>query len=535
MIKLFIAEDEASDREILLNNISWSEIFVEPIGYAEDGGTAYDLICQYQPDIVLTDIKMPVKSGIELANMTKQKFPDIKIIFISAHQDFEYAKEGIRCQVVGYISKPIDLDEVHKILKDTAQQCLDEKSRKIEDERFRRQLDQSLPLLKERFFRDLIFGMMTDNKSVQQRMSFLGIGDMPVEMLVMAVHLDDFSEIRGKDEYGKELVDYSVLDAINEIIGQVPDAYALTIRHGEYAILLPNSGQFTDGSYVALISGRILNNIAANCRISCTIGIGGVAGDCMSFPRIYKNAVDAVQYRFYYGKGTAIFYKDLIFSNKDFFNEKDYYKSEIIKSLKIGDEATVAANLDELFTRLSGNRNYSSQYIRGIYIDLVNSCLNSLIEIYTSTNPFDDVLFYRKLVEFEVIFDIHKWVKDTLLDICGFISKNTKKKNAWIVENIRNIINSEYDRIVSVEEIANRLYLSAGYAGTVFKNETGSTIINYLTAVRMDKAIDLLKSSNMKIQDIAQKVSYKNVTHFCCVFKNRIGLTPSEYRGKFAV
>jgi two-component system response regulator YesN len=109
MIKLVIVDDEKHDIDLIINGISWDEIFIEVVGFAEDGEPAIKLIRETQPDIVITDIKMPVKTGIHLANLIREEYPDIKIIFISGYQDFNYAKAGIEYNVVDYIVKPVNI------------------------------------------------------------------------------------------------------------------------------------------------------------------------------------------------------------------------------------------------------------------------------------------------------------------------------------------------------------------------------------------------------------------------------------------
>jgi len=535
MIRLLLVDDEEPDRNIILNGVNWDNIPVELVGCAEDGEEALELAEKTSPDIVMTDIKMPVKNGILLANELRKTHPETKIIFISGYQDFEYAKAGIECHILDYILKPIDIRVLNDVLKKAADKCLNEKRKKYELEIFRQQLDQSLPLLKERFFRDWLLGVYVEKKNLEQKLEFLGIEIKPGNVLVMALQLDDYREIeKNLNEYEMQLLDSRVLVSISEIINKYERAYCFISRQGEYVIMLQSQDNeaFSEQS-ISGICTSIRRNISANCSQTCTIGIGGYCPTLSELPGYYKYSVDALQYRFYYGKDQTFFYNDVQSGNTLVF-EKEYYKSEILKAVKIGDSKTVTLYLDEMFQKLSYSNIFSIQYIRNICIELLSACLNVLDELQCSIDGFlnnvPDIIV--QLSKYEAIEGVWNWMRKLLLDICFQIASNVKNKNAHIVKSIKNIIDTRYSNLVSVEEIADEVNLSPGYISTVFKNETGETIIRYMTSVRIYKAAELLKRTNMHIYEIAQSVGYNNVTHFASVFKNHTGLSPGEYRKK---
>jgi two-component system response regulator YesN len=535
MIKLVIVDDEKHDIDLIINGISWDEIFIEVVGFAEDGEPAIKLIRETQPDIVITDIKMPVKTGIHLANLIREEYPDIKIIFISGYQDFNYAKAGIEYNVVDYIVKPVNIYALSNSLAETAKKCIVEKRRKFEMEIFKQQLEQSLPLLKERFFREWIFGTYDDENILIRKLDFLGIPLKSEKTLVMVLYLDDFKDIENTaSEYEKQLLDARVLNCICDIVDKYENSYYFPSKQGEYVIIIQSRQDKTfNEDDITQISNAIKRNIASNCFQTCTTGIGGYFNNLTDLPNYYKRAVDAIQYRFYYGNNQIFFYNDFKFIDVSSF-ERENYKTELIRLLKIGDSKEISLILDEIFGIISKSSFFNIYYVKNLCIEILSACLNTINEYSdeSATDLKDISEIVVKLEKFESIDGIWNWMKKFILEICYEIYSNMKDRNTIIVKQIKSIIDNRYNCVISVEEIANEINLSPGYASTVFKNETGETIIQYLTYARMQNAMKLLEETNLMVFEIAERVGYNNVTHFASVFKNNIGISPGEYRKK---
>ncbi|HOJ11021.1 MAG TPA: response regulator [Clostridiales bacterium] len=543
MIKLFLVDDEVSDRDLIVRGINWDDIFIELVGYAANGEDAIQLIRNTRPNIVLTDISMPVKNGIHLANLLKEEFPDIKVIFISGYQEFCYAKAAIEYNVVHYIVKPVNIFSLSNLLSDVAKQCIEENKKKFEMEIFKLQLEQSLPLLKESFFREWIFGSFKDEDILKRKLDFLNIpfivpnkSEKNVETIVIVLQLDDFKDKYDYSEYEKQLLNARVLDCINDAIERYGISYCFSSKFGEYVIIIQNQSGCDSNFNEEVISKTcdiMRRNIELSCMQTCTIGIGGFFYNLVSVPDYYKKCIDAIQYKFYYGANQIFFYNDVKLIGISGFDSENY-KLEIIKFLKIGDGRSISNLLDEILGITSYSQYFNIHYIKNLSIEILSACLNTINEYPTiAESDLKDITdIVAKLEKFGSIDSIWNWLKKIILEMSFKIYSNVKNKNAIIVKHIKEIISAKYDSIVSVEQIAEDINLSPGYASTVFKNETGETIIQYLTYVRMQNAIKLLEDTNLMVFEIAQRIGYNNTTHFASVFKNNIGISPGEYRKK---
>lgn len=536
MVTLFLIEDEALDRKRIMKSIQWNDLFIDFTGFAEDGDTAIRMIREHKPDIVLTDIRIPVKNGIQVANVVRSELPDTKIIFMSGYQDFDYVKAGIEYHVVDYILKPIDTAELSQLLAKTAQLCLAEKNEKYEKQVFQQRLEQSLPLLKESFYKEWIIGAYSDEAVLVNKLDFLGISLRADRLLVMVIHFDNMKDIeKSYDEYKKQLLFARALDSIENVIGNYTreiNACCFASKPGEFIVCV--SFLSDDDTYdhnIEMICDAIRRNIDANCSQTCTIGVSMTLSGLSVLPQLYKQALEAIQYRFYYGSNQTFLYNDVDAQGLSQF-DKDSYMKDIIKAMKIGDCKNFLATMDDAYEMISRSNYFNVVYVKNLCIEIISATFNMIHESPNEMAKKSDDLpeIIGEFKNFVTIEGMWNWLKKFMLGICHGISLSVKNRNACIARDIKNMIDSRYASIVSVEEIAGEIGLSPSYASTVFKTETGDTIIHYLTFVRMENAAKLLKKSDLMVFEIAQSVGYNNATHFAFVFKNTMGVSPGEYR-----
>ncbi|MDP4181260.1 MAG: response regulator, partial [Bacillota bacterium] len=152
MLKVFLVEDEFIVREGIKNNIDWSGAGFKFCGDASDGELAYPLIQTEQPDIIITDIRMPFMDGLELSRLVKKELPQSKIIVLSGHEEFSYAQEAIRIGVTEYLLKPINGAELIKVVKRVGEQIIHERVEKENFERYKREMEENEIDVRRRFF-----------------------------------------------------------------------------------------------------------------------------------------------------------------------------------------------------------------------------------------------------------------------------------------------------------------------------------------------------------------------------------------------
>ncbi|MDR1438843.1 MAG: response regulator, partial [Clostridiales bacterium] len=174
--KLMVVDDNNRDRRVVRELIPFGELGIEAAGEATDGLEALELAGSAMPDIVLSDIRMPVMDGIEMARELSARRSGVKIVFMSSYDEFAFAKSAIDLSICGYILKPVSQAEIAATLRKVVALCEDERRRASEAEALAAQLEQSLPLLREEFFKEILpAGGSLSEAEMRSRMSFLRV------------------------------------------------------------------------------------------------------------------------------------------------------------------------------------------------------------------------------------------------------------------------------------------------------------------------------------------------------------------------
>ena len=175
MFKLFIVDDNKYERNGIKNSIDWEALGIEVVGVFANGAEALEQIETLQPDIVITDIAMPIMNGIEMSELIKKSYPHIKTIFISCHSDFEFARSAVDLGIYGYVLKPIISDELIKAINKLLNEYSIEDIQLKEKARMMKQLEDMLPLVQEQFLKELLLGNFQSKSDILNRIDFLKI------------------------------------------------------------------------------------------------------------------------------------------------------------------------------------------------------------------------------------------------------------------------------------------------------------------------------------------------------------------------
>ncbi|WP_169736187.1 response regulator [Caldanaerobius polysaccharolyticus] len=528
MFKLLIVDDEEIVRDGLLNLIDWNKVGVLISGAAANGLEALDIYEKKGADIVLTDIRMPHMDGLKLMEELKKRDPSIVIIVLSAYDDFSYAQESLKIGAFDYILKPIEIQKLIDAVKKAVEVKRQEYERAKREEVIKKQLKESMPLLREKLFMQLINGPVNNLKD---KIQYMGIDIWANFYTVIILKIDDFSKIaENYSEEDMQLTDFMIKNIVDETLESVKH-FILTLGEGVFAVI--TSLENTDDIKGTILSQchRIRSNLNRYTSLNVTQSVGRIVNDLNDIHYSYKDAVLAMEYKFYLGKNQIIFYDEV----KPFEAGGIYYpiklEEQLVLSIKKADPDLALKILDEIWSDFS-KKNLPVDGIKRWCIELVALITRSLIEL--GENP--DIFFkntdpWSVIKKLETIDDAKGWVKNVIDVVIEYIALKRKSKNKKVVEEVLKIIENEYsNKDLTLNDIAEKLYITPNYLSYLFKSETGENFMEYLTKVRIDKAKELLKKLDMKIYEIADAVGYADAHHFSKVFKRVEGITPTEYR-----
>jgi len=548
MYKLILVDDEHEVREGILKKIQWEKYGFSIVGEAENGREALELAEKTIPDVVITDIKMPFMDGIKLSEELRKRFPLTKVIILTGFDEFEYAQKAIRLNVVEYALKPIAADELVEILLKVKNLIDEERASKEDITALKDYYVKSLPILREKFLTTLVTSKLQyeEIKEKAQNYNLDIIGD---GFVVSIVSLDyNFSKItQQKDRekelskaYGevdeKELVKVSILNMCNEIV--IKNELGSVFFHEDRVVILTvlkqeNSEQIISRTMSVLEEIRL--SAERYLKSTVTIGVGTAISDITDINESYKSAVSALDYRIILGKNRIIWIEDI----EPHIGEKiifDELKERALSSgIKVGTTEEIIEIIDNLFKEII--------YIKGTFKDYqiyLMEILTTITKVAKNSNVDIDDIFGRdynlfiELYKFNDIQKVKNWIKDISLKLSNYITRDRQDTVKLMVKQAKDYAKEKYsDSEITINKVCDHLHISPTYFSHIFKRDTKTTFINYLTQLRMEAAMELLRTTDKKTFEIAERVGYSEPNYFSYSFKKNFGISPSEYRNNY--
>lgn len=546
MYRLLIVDDEPAVRAGLRAYFDWAAYGIEVAGEADDGDVALEMITRDQPDLILTDVRMPTMDGITMSQCISAEYPSIKIIFVSGHDDADYLKSAMKVSAVDYIFKPVNLQELSTVIKRVIADLDAESSERIHKQELLVKLKEGMPLLREKFLLSMI-REGAPKSEMAERVSFLGL-NLPVNASywVMVVSVDDLADVMAsRSERDRQLLWYSVLNIYEELLDTHMRGYAFEHRTGEFVGVLQGSEPGGDSATEAAealfaLAGDLRSNLERWLKIGVTIGISDLAGGLSGLAPAYKQAREAADYKWYLGKNRIITMDSLVgpVQEDGAMRRYDYELNEkLISALKADDEDKISEAVEMIFSSLSYTRPDGLKYGRNLCMQLVLGIGQLLMELGAGDPELEimEAELTEALYAKETLKDMRGLIESYLATVGEHIREKRTGKVANVVERVRGYIDQNYaNGGLTVADIGKAVYLSSTYVSLLFKQETGQTVGEYLTQVRVDNAKKLLRDPQYKFYDICYAIGYTDPSYFTKLFKKVTGVTPSAYRDSHA-
>ncbi|WP_164716585.1 response regulator [Paenibacillus whitsoniae] len=535
MYKLVIVDDEPAVRGGLSKFVDWSNYGIVLAGTADDGDTGLALIEQVKPDIVLTDVMMPVMDGIRMSREVRERLPGTKIVFISGHNEASLLRSALQIHAADYIFKPVKRTELHKVIEGVLRDLRTEEKERQRLKDMEVKLTQSMPLLREKFLMALIQDGDAKPEVLQERAAFLNL-ELPLETpyLVLVIAIDDSKEVLGsRTERDKQLLSYSLLNVVQELIDQYWHGYAFENRAAEYVGLLVLDEQLEDPEATLLsLAESIRDNLRRWLNISVTIGVGERAESIRMLPASFRHARDAADQKWYMGKNQVITMDSLDIGAASPVRFDASQSERLVSILKSGEKHRLELEMDSILEPLAQFRKDGFKYGRQVGLQMIALAGRLLLDLHllTPEKEEEEAWTLDRLLKLETMAELKTFVSDYLYRICCWIQEKRSGRTSNVIEQIQKFISEHYAKNLTIAEIAASVYLSQTYVSLLFKQETGETIYEYLMKVRISKAKELLRDPRIKFYEVCELVGYTDPSYFSKLFKKITGLTPSAYR-----
>jgi Response regulator containing CheY-like receiver domain and AraC-type DNA-binding domain len=529
MYKLLVVDDEKWIRKGILSKLDYLGFHFAWTKEASNGEEALEIIQEDQPDIIITDVKMPMMDGIEMIRSIKENEKNIKSIIISGYAEFQYAEQALNMGVSGYILKPVAEEALSETLNNVIKELEEKKEIKaIKEKNKTLEMDNGSLIIERTVNR--IFHTPESVMDDAEISYFRPYGkEIPHQYMLVLIHVDNSNYLSSDFKYQDlDLIKF----AIKNIISESSRGKSIFTMNNlkdvtQIMVLIPYTEETGLNKYCNLFIYDIYVKINKYIGTSVTIAVSGITEDITQ--ELYKQARAAFDMRLVNGNNKIYRYENIGSGEKVVLPE---HKLRMLqKCIEINDVHNATVILNDIFS--SGNLTGTSRnFARFLYFEVIRIILKNSGKDEEMMDSLNYEIALNEILDcFDNPAQIVRYLSTTIMELsrCRQDSFANCKE---IVDKAKDYIHKNYGKDITVKDLAIKFAINPNYFSTIFKQVTGVALTKYLTDIRIEKACQLLKHTQGTISEIAQTVGYEDSQYFYRVFKKTTGQTPLEYRTK---
>lgn len=515
MYRILLVEDEQLALDVLKDHTDWASLDIKVVCTAMNGLAALECLEKFQPDIVMTDVKMPIMDGITFARKARDRFPKIKIIFMSAYNEFDIVKQAVNLDAAAYILKPIEDEELREVMEKVKSQCK-------EEERYA----HALEALEQKLLRDLLLEQEDMKKAVIIE-EYKNLQKKWVHFVVLCFSIDGF-QFTKEDQVRiveKKLKYY--IECWN------PAGFIYAMGSGIFCCLKPVLDTACLAELLQKEAEALQIDILRDAGISLTTSTDGKLYGLTEISKAFSNTIASIGRRFYEGYGHFFLAESMESeSHIEDISLKPYIET-IICSIRKRDMQQVEHEISNFFDELAQMR-MQEEATKRITYDLLKKIVQILAPQNESgySDEYKSVL-WKEIERQDTLEALRIYSKEWIPNITDAYTANVKDRHTDAVKKVITLLEENEQHLFTIEELASRVYLSPNYLRAIFKRVTNESISEMQLRIRMEKAEKLLEDSRLKIKDISKKLGYEYTSHFIALFVKHKGMSPAKYRSRF--
>lgn len=499
MMNILIADDEKIEREGIRYLLSL-EKGERRIFEAANGKQAMQILRTENIDMILTDIKMPVMDGLELARRAKELFPEIRIVIFSGYNDFTFAQEAIRYGVTDYILKPVDPDNFHEIIE------------KAEKNMRERQAEENREIRRQNFLQQYFLQnyLYSGKKEILEKAGeFVDLDKWNGWHCAILIETDtaffDTAEENFPGELQKELRRVFFYLNLNE-------RQSLLLFQDVYCDYL-------------LVANHLYTFLKRNYMVRIYLSVSRKFDGCECLPEILGQLEQQMEEKFYHPEKHIFSCEEEELKMAAGEVQDSQLMQMISEDISRKDTEQLWKHFECLKEKYSSNTQFSAMYIKFVFSNVIQELFqeNQFADEHRLEQEID------RLYSCGNIMDILKVTEDNIREYEKFLERSMSESRNEVAA-VKNYIYQHYGEDLNLEMLAEKVYLSSGYLSFIFKKETGMNLNRFIKVFRMEKAGEFLRDTNMKVAQISEKVGFANVSYFCRSFREYYGCSPESYR-----
>lgn len=534
MFKVLIIDDEPIIRKGLKSIINWEGFECVVCAEAADGQDGCELIRKHLPDIIITDIKMPVIDGLTMLHEIKSMVPDSKIIILTGYKDFDYAQKALKIGAFDFLLKPSRIEELTSVISRAVKELKFKRDRKEEFEKLNELFKQNISILREKLLYDIIYEINTDEEDILQKLELYKISLDRFYMLVVQ-NDDEEPGSREISQHDRHLYQFGLIRTFHEVFDDKFKVIDITLNNIGVAFLVMPLEKDISG----LLDKKCeyLQDIICRCfGFTITIAISSEGATFTELPQKFRECRAALAHKFYMGNNSIIFHSDVnTFFKYDNHSILDKLQKTLIEGVKSGNEALVKERLQDIYCYLKNIDPAKQDYIKSFYwnaISSVNNIRHTLMEEESGKKLAYSELsgLYSLIEKCSNAKELNIMLEESALRVTQKVNSYNNKSMKLVLRKAIDYLYAHYNEQITLNEVSEYTFVSPYYISRMFKRETGKNFVDYLNEIRIEKAKEMLKDIRYKTYEIAEKVGIPDAHYFSRLFKKYVGMTPTEYR-----
>lgn len=532
MLTAMIVDDEPIIRKGIMTAVDWESIGIQVVGEAANGRDGLAKALMKKPDIVISDIKMPIMDGIKLSTALKEKLPRTKVVFLSGYSDVEYLRQAIKIGAIDYLLKPVSIQELLNLMVRLKNQIEEEQRDYFNQLQTNQLLMRNLPWIRNKYINLFINGEITEEEFRNQANKVMNINLSGPTYQMLAFSIDNFYLVVSGGEKEIDLLKYVITNIAGEILMK---AAKVTICDGG------------DSSLLALLSTEAVTEEIVECckeiqfyikkyyNISITVGIGEKV-NCLSELKIScLQAKQAVESKISEGNNRVIVMKEngrkKNGETKLFLSSNE--EKELVQKIEILSKVQMQEVLDNLFQKYFYGQHIDRKTAEQLCMNLMLIAVRQLQQRQFEPEEVlrQDYHYYNEISKYETLADLELWIKSIFNKVLYALETQRSSKYKGIVTLGMEYVKNHYKQNILVSDVANYVFVTPNYFSKIFKEETGENFTEWLGKYRIECAKQLMaKQPNIKNYQVAEEVGFSDYKYFTYIFKKYTGYTPNTYK-----
>lgn len=533
LYNILLVDDETDVLEAMKKKIDWEALGFCLAGTAENGQEALEMAEQLHVDVVMTDIKMPYMDGLTLCKKLKENYRNIKVVIYSGFDDFEFAREAVHLEAEEYLLKPISSKDMENVFGKIKKKLDEEFNQHRNVNKLYEYYRKSLPAMQEQFVMGVLEGKITGER-LKNMMEMYEL-DLNAPYYVV-VNLYAEAAVKEQSEKTAQLLNFSLRDMAEEYLKEKMSFYCINyLDEVIFIFMLQEDKEIENVLYhvdqICKMGSRVLD-------VQVTGAVGQLCNSLDTLLSSYQEAKTAMEYRTILGGSQVLYIKDIEPNPQDSVAFMEYDFQNLVRAVKIGDRKETDEAIQSFMDSLRNGCITPNQY-QLICMELSTE----LMKIGRSYKLRTKQIFgagehipWQELYKHLSVDELESWLREICNNLRHTLRHERSDSTIRLTEQAKAYIGEHYkENDLSAETLCHQLNVSAAYFSTIFKKEVGLSFVAYLTKIRLEHAVELLRTTEDKTYVIAEAVGYTEPNYFSYVFKKQYGISPSKYRANMAM